>query len=112
MIKEDYYLFGLAILNIFVLFKSTTFIDYTLLGAIINQTDVWSVATFVAFLAFVMVALRNLAVLSLLIIKKDEKEDSRVALTEIAVFTIVVLALHVLLVFFDAFVDYNQYGIL
>ena len=110
MKRIDYYIFGLAAVNIFMFVQLASMVVSSTIASVVERGDFWGYAELGAFLIAIVIVFNSLSRLVKLISNKDADDDSFVAVARVAQSTIVLLGAYALVVFFDAYLMFNLYG--
>lgn len=109
MKRSDYYIFGLAAVNIYFFTKFAGMVVSSTIASVIERGDFFGYAVLSSFLIGIIIVFNNMSQLVTLITEQKD-EHQYVALARTGVHTITLLAVYAVLVFFDAYLVYNLYG--
>jgi len=109
MRRSDCYIFGLAVLNVFVFIKFTSLIVASTIASVIQHVDFYGYIIFAVFLIGIATVFNNMSQL-IQLIPEEENSAVYVIIKRVSTYTIILLGAFATLSFLDAYLMYNLFG--
>lgn len=109
MKKNDYYILGLALTNIYFFVKCASMVTTSTMSSILEYSSTLGHLVFVLFLISIVIIFNNISRLVALV-GVSKENDERKALSKVGSHTVLVLALYAILVLSDTYIVYSLYG--